>query len=33
VKLEVTLAGPDGRDRMFTVDIKFQVKLTLPLGA
>ncbi len=25
LKLEVTLAGPDGRDRMFTVDVQFQV--------
>ena len=29
LKLEVTLAGPDGRDRKFTVDIKFEMKISL----
>lgn len=29
LKLEVTLAGPDGRDRAFTVEIKFETKISL----
>jgi len=28
-KLEVTLAGPDGRDRVFAVDIKFDKKVSI----
>merc|ERR1719430_2791446 len=28
-KLEVTLAGPDGRDRVFAVDIKFDKKVSV----
>lgn len=29
LKLEVTLAGPDGRDRPFSVEIKFEKKISL----
>ena len=29
LKLEVTLAGPDGRDRKFNVEIKFEMKISL----
>ena len=29
LKLEVTLAGPDGRDRKFSVEIKFEMKISL----
>ena len=29
IRLEVTLAGADGRDRLFSVDIRFEMKISL----
>ena len=29
LKLQVTLGGPDGRDRTFTVEIQFEKKISL----